>query len=429
MNATALQPVPLREASWQSIRDLFPLGGETIHLNTGTVGAMPHQVLEVYDKLTREWTASLANIYPPSLYPEYRAVIARDFGVDQDEMVVCHNATEGVARIIAGLDLGPGDEALTTSHECFSVISNLNLARQRYGVTVKKLTLPTGYDVRAEEILDLFEAAITPRTKVMLFAAVTLFGGIKMPMRELCQLAQRHGIVTAVDGALLPGMLDRDLRKIGVDFLAGSGSKFQCGPLGTGLLYVRNRVFPEYNPLPLPTFWPVISTWYPLEGATPPRSTTTEAGYNMGDYVQSAGSANIARAAALAKACQMWNEIGRDRIERYIHELSAYAKERVVDAFGEKALYSPTADERLHSPLVAFNPFRDPDDAWDGKKFDIFVDRLEKEHKIWTRWVEFDVPGSPRMHYAARMCAHLYNNRDEIDQAVRAMVRLADEMA
>jgi len=66
---------------------------------------MPHEVLDIYEQVTREWTGSLRNIYPPSLYPEYRAAIARDFGVDQDELAICHNATEGNSRIIAGLDL------------------------------------------------------------------------------------------------------------------------------------------------------------------------------------------------------------------------------------------------------------------------------------------------------------------------------------
>jgi enediyne biosynthesis protein CalE9 len=424
-------PATLSAASWPRIRELFPLDEGTVHLNSGTVGAMPYPVLDVYHRVTREWTGGLANIYPPSLYPEYRAAIAPDFGVDQDELVICHNATEGVSRIIAGLELGAGDEALTTTHECFSVLSNLNLIHNRHGLSVTKLTLPSGTDVHAEDIIELFEAAITPRTKVMVFAAVTLFTGMTMPIRQLCELAQQNGVITVIDGALLPGMLDCDLRALGVDFLAGSGSKWQCGPLGTGLLYARNRVTPQSNPLPLPNFWPVISTWYPLEGAPPPRSRSdlNSGSNNIGDYLQSAGSASIGRAAALVKACELWNSIGRERIENYIMELGRYAKQCIVERFGENALYSPIYDPRLNSPITAFNPFKDPADAWNGHKFDVFVNRLEKEHKIWIRWVEFDVPGSPCMHYAARLCTHLFNNHDEVDRAVEIMAQMAAEMS
>lgn len=430
VGASDQPPAALDARSWGRIRELFPLDEGMIHMNSGTVGAMPHAVLDVYNEVTREWAGGLANIYPPSLYPAYRAAIAQDFGVDQDEMVICHNATEGISRIIAGLELGEGDEALTTTHECFSVLSNLNLMHNRYGLSVKKIVLPSGTEVRAEDIIDLFEAAITPRTKVMVFAAVTLFTGMAMPIRQLCELAQRHGIITVIDGALLPGMLDRNLRALGIDFLAGSGSKWQCGPLGTGLLYARNRVVPRYNPLPLPNFWPVVSTWYPLEGAPPPRSSPDRSGSNnIGDYLQSAGSASIGRAAALVKACEIWNTIGRRRIEGYIMGLGRYAKQRLAEYFGEAALYSPMHDERLNSPVTSFNPFKNPEDAWNGHKFDVFVNRLEKEHKVWVRWVEFDVPGSPRMHYAARLCTHLFNSHDEIDRAVKIMVRLAEELS
>ncbi|NDU71387.1 aminotransferase class V-fold PLP-dependent enzyme [Actinomadura sp. DSM 109109] len=390
---------------------------------------MPYDVLDTMDRVTREWTGGLADVYKPSGYYEHRAAIGRAFGVDQDEIVICHNATEGVARIIQGLDLHEGDEVVTTSHECYSVLSNFNLVRNRYGLTIKTLTMPTGYDVTADEIVELFEAAITPRTKVLAFAGITLFTGTMMPMRRLCELAQRHGLTTVIDGALLPGLVNLDMRALGADFIACSGSKFQCGPLGTGILYLRNKVFPEYNPLPLPTFWPVISTWYPMIGSPPPRTRTSVESDDTALYVQSAGSASIARGAALARACEIWDEIGRDRIERRAMELGEHARQRLVEAFGKESIFSPGEDPLLKSPLIAFNPFRDPEAAWNIKKFTAFTDRLEREHRIWIRWTEFDVPGSPHQHYAARVCTHLFNTREEIDRAIGIMARLGEEMS
>ncbi|TCO59649.1 selenocysteine lyase/cysteine desulfurase [Actinocrispum wychmicini] len=418
-----------RDSSWDEIRGMFALAPDAVHLNTGTVGAMPHDVLDTADRVTREWTGGLMDVYPPGMYPGYRGTIAQAFGVDQDEIVICHNATEGMARVIHGLDLRAGDEVLTTTHECYSVLSNFNLLRNRHGVVLTTVTLPTGYDVRAEEIVALFEAAITPRTKVLAFAGITLFTGTLLPIRALCELAQRNGLTTVIDGALVAGMLDCDFRALGADFITCSGSKYQCGPLGTGLLYVRNKVHPEHNPLPLPEFWPIISTWYPMKGAPPPRTTTAVASCNMGDYLQSAGSASIARGAALARACELWDEIGRDRIEQRIFDLARHARDRIAERFGVAAMYSPGADPRLRSPLIAFHPFRDPRDAWNVKKVGAFVARLEAEHRIWARWTEFDVAGSPHQHYAARLCTHIFNTHAEIDHAVDVMGQLADDMS
>jgi selenocysteine lyase/cysteine desulfurase len=125
----------------------------------------------------------------------------------------------------------------------------------------------------------------------------------------------------------------------------------------------------------------------------------------------------------------MWDEIGRGRIERRIMELAAYARDRLAASFGTDRMYSPGADVRLASPLIAFHPFRRPEDAWNVKKFHAFVGRLEAEHRIWIRWTEFDVAGSPHQHYAARMTTHIFNSHEEIDRAIGIMVRLADEMS
>lgn len=419
----------LRDAPWETIQRLFALEPSAIHLNTGTVGAMPRAVLDVHDQVTRAWSGGLADVYQPTMFGEYRELIGRAYGVDEDEIVISHSATEGVARVIHGLDLHAGDEVIATSHECYSVLSNFNLLRNRYGISLKVLTPPTGYGVSADEIVALFEQAITPRTRVLAFSAITLWTGTTMPARALCELAQRNGLVTVIDGALVPGMLDLNMRELGADFISCSGAKYQCGPLGTGILYVRNKVFPEYNPLLLPTLWPVISTWYPMVGDTPPRSTTSVASYNIGDYLQIAGSASIARGAALAKACEMWDEIGRDRIERRIMELAEYARERILERFGERAMFSPGADVSLRSPLIAFNPFRRPEDAWNVKKAVALTDRLAEEHKIWIRWTEFDVPESPHQHYAARIATHIFNDHDQIDRAVGTLVRVAAEIS
>jgi enediyne biosynthesis protein CalE9 len=419
-------PAVLHYATWGHIGGLFAVEPETIHLNTGTVGAMPHMVQDEYESVTRQWTGGLADIYRPTMFTDYRAAVGRSYGADVDEIVITHNTTEAVARIINGLDLHDGDEAIATTHECYSMLSNLNLNRNRFGLALKVLTPPSGYNVSTEQIIAMFEEAITPRTRLLAFSAISLWTGTLMPVRELCQLAHRHRLITVVDGALISGMLNTNLRETGADFIACSGSKYQCGPLGSGILYVRNKVIPEYNPLELPTLWPIISTWYPMVGGTPPRSMTSIESYNIADYLQSAGSANIAKAAALAKACALWDEIGRDRIESRVMELGDYARDRVLERFGEQAMYSPGADTRLRSPLIAFHPFRNAADAWNVKKISALTETLATRHRIWIRWTEFDVPHSPHQHYAARICTHIYNDFDQIDRAVATIADVAE---
>ena len=106
------------------------------------------------------------------------------------------------------------------------MLSNLYLVRNRHGLSLKVLTPPSGYRVCAEDIVALFEEAISPKTKVVAFSAVSLWTGTMMPVRQLCELAQRHGLVTVIDGALVAGMLDCSFRTTGADFISCSGSKY-----------------------------------------------------------------------------------------------------------------------------------------------------------------------------------------------------------
>ncbi|WP_329520739.1 aminotransferase class V-fold PLP-dependent enzyme [Spirillospora sp. NBC_01491] len=421
---------PLEDPSnWRALRALFPLDPELVHLNVGTLGSTPRPVLEMLRTADAEYARYPRDPYPPTTFSEPRAVLARCYGCDPDEIAIVQGATDGNARILNGLELAEGDEVITTTHECYTMQAPLNVLHNRRGVVVKKLTPRLGPDQSAEEIVEMFEAAITPRTKVIEWAAVTFTVGTTMPTRALAELAHRHGLISVVDGAHLPGQFDMDLHELGVDFLSGSGAKYQCGPMGTGIVYARNKVLPEHNPLPLPAFWPVISLWYPIEGELPPRATGREPTYDIGTFLQKTGSADLSRGPALQAAAEIWEHIGRDNVQRYVHGLCDRLKERVVDRWGAESLFSPLNDRRLHSGMVAFQPFADPADAVDPAKFMEFEERMESEYGVNLRFTFFPVRGASSERYAIRLAPHLYNSPEEIDGAVDAMIKLTDEMA
>jgi selenocysteine lyase/cysteine desulfurase len=409
------------------LHDLFPLEPDTMHLNTGTIGCAPRPVLDLLDEADREYARLPRDPYPPTTFGEARRIVAESLGCDYDELVIAHNTTHTMGQIFGGLDLHEGDEVITTDHECYSVQAHLNMLHNRRGVVVKKITPLLGPHWSAEDYVAQFESAITSRTKAIEFAGITFTTGTMLPIRQLAQMAQRYELITVMDGAHLPGLINTPLREYGVDFIGASGSKWQCGPMGTGILYIRNKVLPQYNSLPLPTFWPIISIWYPIEGELPPRKPSREATFDIAEQLQKAGTASPGKAYALAKACQIWDQLDRERIERHAIELNTYLQERIADHWGEAALYCPIRDRRLVSAITTFNPFG-PEHATDIKKNMAFVARLEEELNAMLRWTFFPAPGSTRMHFGIRVCTHLYNNRDQIDELVDTMTRLSRTM-
>ena len=416
-------------ANWQEIRDLFTIVPDHMHLNAGTMGSAPKPVLDVLGAADRQYAARPADPYPPTTLAETRGVLARSYGCDFDEIAVVQGAADGNARILNGIDLEPGDEVLTTTHECYTMHAPLNVLHNRRGIVVTKLTPPLGPDTSADEIVEMFASAITSRTKVIEWAGVTFTVGTRFPTRALAELAHRHGLISIVDGAHLPGQFELNLHETGVDFFSGSGAKYQCGPMGTGILYARNKVLPEYNPLPLPRFWPVISLWYPVEGVLPPRTTGREHTSDVATLLQKTGSADLSRGPALQAAREIWDRIGQRNIETYVLGLSRHLKQRIVDHWGPEALYSPWHDERLHSGIVAFQPFTDERLAADPRTFVEFEERMEREYGINLRFTFFPVRDSAREHYAVRLAPHLYNNHDEMDRAADALIKLTKEMS
>jgi len=363
-----------------------------------------------------------------STFLEVRRSIASGFGCDPDELVVTHNTTDGLCKVLAGLNLRAGDEIVTTTHEHFTPNAALALVRDRYGVVVRRVALPVGDDQCAEDYPELFEAQVTDKTRLFLFSSPTFTTGTVLPIKALARLAQRYGIHTLVDGAHLPGMLDIDCHELGVDFLVGSGRKWQFGPADTGLLYIRNKVLSEHNPRPLPDFWPVVTLWYPPEGGLPARTATSTPTYDIAEYVQTAGSASLTRLLGLQKACAIWDRAGRTAIESRLLDLSAYLKLSIGNRFGEEALYSPFSDARLHSALTTFSPFRHPDTGSDGKRTAEAVRLLETRHRIRVRHMSFPVPGSQAPHHGLRCSVQLFHSRSDIDRMVEAAAVVGSEL-
>ncbi|MGW1682188.1 aminotransferase class V-fold PLP-dependent enzyme [Saccharopolyspora sp. NPDC002376] len=415
------------DAYWREVERLFMLDKNVLFMNVGTVGSPPREVVDTLDRVHREVAVGAKSAY--SDFADVRALAAKGYGCDPDELVISHNTSDGMSKIMAGLNLRAGDEILTTNHEHPGGNVPMALARDRYGVVIKRVELPVGNDQRAEDYVAAFERAISSRTKVMLFSAPTYKTGTMLPIQLLAKVAQAHGVTTVVDGAHIPGMMAYNFHELGVDFLAGSAAKWQCGPGGTGVLYIRNKVLPQHNPNPLPEFWPVVSSSYPEEGDLPPRSSGSKESYDIAKYLQSVGNGSIAIMEGVRNVCEVWDRIGRQRIQDQVLGLSAYLKELVAERWGVPSLYSPKDDPRLVCALSSFNPFRNPADVLDKAKSDQFVARMKDEYGIVIRNVDFPVIGSARKHAPVRISTHLFHQRDDVERVVDAMWDLAGKMA
>ena len=326
-----------QDAYWAGIRKQFLIPEDEVYLNNGTVGSSPAPVLRaVFDGYTKTERMDQEDpenypIWGYEPYNAYRDPLAAFIGCTRDELALVRNATEANSYIANGIDMKPGDEVVMTDQEHPSGEQPWRLKAKRYGVEVRMVALPKPVTSPAQ-VLNLFNDAITPRTRVIFFSHISTMTGVVLPAKELSALARSKGILSAVDGAHAPGMMPLNVHDIGCDMYSASPHKWLQAPKGSGFLYVRDEVIDQ--------------VW----------STVTTAGWDdqkiRAERFQRIGSSNVPQLMGLRASIQMANDIGMDKIEKRHRELANYMLAQMVER-GAVSWTSP--DPALRCAIVTVN--------------------------------------------------------------------------
>ena len=207
-----------------ALRTEFPVLERLAYLNAGTDGPVPAAAVRAAratldDQLaggrwTRHFEARL------ELAGRIRAAYARVLGCDAEDVALTTSTSEGLGKVLAGLDLRPGDEIVTSDEEHPGLIGPLKAARDR------------GAAVRVVALRDVADA-VGPRTRAVACSHVSWVGGAIAPA-ALAEL----DVPVVLDGAQGAGAVPLDVRALGCAAYAAAGQKWLCGADGTGLLYV-----------------------------------------------------------------------------------------------------------------------------------------------------------------------------------------------
>jgi L-cysteine/cystine lyase len=218
-----------------ALRAEFPVLADRAYLNAGTCGPLPHAsiraALEVLDRAGAEGRARDYVETMIELRDRQRSAYAALLGADAADVALTTCTSDGVVRVLGGLEFAPGDEILTAPDEHPGLLGPLTSLRARRGVSV-----------RAVPFADLADA-VGPATKLVACSHVSWVTGALRP-----EGLARLDIPVLLDGAQGIGAVPVDVRALGCTFYAGSGQKWMCGPIGTGMLWVapewRDRLAP-----------------------------------------------------------------------------------------------------------------------------------------------------------------------------------------
>ena len=324
----------------------FPLltAQEIAYLDNAATAQRPQCVLDAVRRFYCEQNANpLRGLYPLSIaatdaYENAREAVRRFLNAKSaTEIVFTRNTTEGLnlAAYSYGLShIKAGDEVVVSILEHHSDLLPWQMVCRQTGASLKFL------DCEPDGSLDLnkAEALITDRTKLVAVTHVSNVVGRVNPIRQLADMAHKHGAVMVVDGAQSTPHIPVDVQALDVDFLAFSGHKVY-GPIGIGVLYGRRTLLEEMPPF--------------LTGGEMIESVSREgAVFAELPHKFEAGTVNAAGAAGLHAAINYVQSVGFDAMHRQELALTARTLAGMADMPHIHVIGSDRPEE--HNGIVTF---------------------------------------------------------------------------
>ena len=239
--------------SFEDVRAAFPVLEHVAYLNAGTNGPLARATVEA---MLAEQLLDLVEGRGGEPYfsrvlalrDEVRAQLAEILSVEAAQVSLTRSTTEGCNLVLAGFDLGPEDEVVTSDVEHFGLLGALAVSKARVVA------------VPPDKIVD----AVTDRTRLIAISHVSWVTGNSL---EPERVKAETGLPILVDGAQSAGVIP--VAAGSFDFYAVSCQKWLCGPDATGALVVAD---PDGLPVALPSYFAQAEhqpdgTFVPREGA------------------------------------------------------------------------------------------------------------------------------------------------------------------
>ncbi|MFC0300989.1 cysteine desulfurase [Virgibacillus soli] len=331
-----------------AIRQMFPIlnqevnGHPLVYLDSSATSQKPVSVIEAVERYYRQDNSNVhrgvhtLGSRATDQYEGAREKVRRFINAKSSaEVIFTRGTTTSINTVAYGYArkfLQKGDEIVITPMEHHSNIIPWQQVAKVTGATLKYIPLQPDGTITLEDA----RKTITTETKIVAMTHVSNVLGTINPIKEITEIAHKHGAIIVVDGAQGAPHMQVDVQDLDCDFYAFSGHKM-CAPTGIGVLYGKRNLLEEMDPVEfggeMIDFVDLYdSTWKELpwkfEGGTP----------------------IIAGAIGLGAAIDFLNEIGMEQILEHEQKLADYAMEKLQSIDGMK-IYGP----KKRAALVTFN--------------------------------------------------------------------------
>jgi len=377
------------EDFWEQIRTTYKLKPDYINLENGYYCFLPQETLEHFINHVRELNYQGSHYMRTVQWDNKKKIaakLAEMAGCAADELIITRNTTESLDTVIGGLHWNREDEAVM-AHTDYGAMRNMfKLVEKRYGVKTKTIDVPL-HPKSDEEIVSVYEQAITNKTRLLMVCHIINVTGHILPVRKICDMAHAKGVDVMVDGAHAFGHFKFSISDLNCDYYGTSLHKWMSVPLGAGFLYVKKENIPK--------IWPMF--------AEAPRDPFDISRLNH------TGTHPCHTDLGIANALDYHNTIGTDRKEDRLRFLQNYWTDQVRTL---DHIIVNTPKERHRSCGIANVGIK-------GMKPAEMAKTLLDKYKIFT--VAIDGGGVQ----GCRITPNVYTNTNELDVFVNALKDMA----
>ena len=219
-----------------------------------------------------------------------------------------------------------GDNFVITDLSYPSIPYILQDLGRRYGTEIRVVR-----NVNGEILMEDMEKLVDDRTRMVIVDRTTAFCGFTFDMKEVCRIAHAHGALVLDDAMQTLGAAAIDVKADDVDMLVSGAYKWQCGPEGAGIFYIKQSVMDQIDARYRNYTWADIPTGIPF--ADKDHDTLKSWEYppvsNANQFSQDVtiGPALFGWVATL----KFYEKIGINNVEERVRRLGTYTIERLQE--------------------------------------------------------------------------------------------------
>jgi len=388
------------------VADQVIAGKRLAYLDSGATNLKPRSVI---DELDRYYRAETSNVHRGLYWLSENATAkfehTRDkitsllHAPDRRQIIFTKGTTESVnlvAQSYVREFLKEGDEILISQMEHHSNIVPWQLVAEINKLKIKVIPISDSGEI----LIDEYAKLLTDKVKFVSFTHVSNALGTINPVKQMTQMAHAVGAVVFVDGAQAVAHLNIDVQDLDIDFYAFSGHKM-FGPTGVGVLYGKMDLLEKMPP-------------YQGGGDMIDVVTFEKTTYNNLPHKFEAGTPAIAAVIGLGAAVDYINSVGLEKIHAIEEELLEYGTKKLSSIAGLK-IYGQAKNK---GPVISF--------GIEGIHPHDIASLIDKEgvairtghHCAQPLMKFFNVPATCRATFS------IYNNKEDIDQLYRALVKV-----